>query len=774
MSIFIDNRMKHRTYTRFRYFAFKPKRHVNEVFSVLRHTNVNGKVQCGIHNISGPLFLVCFSLIISICEAVPTLAGNASQLAHVLSRRSWPSLKHYDIWNSDFADSSGTDNSIDTRDADIDFEILNKGNNFQIISESFTTNAQQNQNSVFNETLYNISENAQHQQLAQIYASSRKSKVIHLFPVPVDGECVSDDGRRTGSCFNPYECRMKGGSAKGECAMGFGVCCIFIANCNETIIQNLTYIVSPNFPSFMPSNFSSCTMKVKILNEDISQLRIDFYHFSLGQPNRRSGICDGDIFNVTGGPAGTFSLCGQNSGQHIYYDVGGKFLPRQTLYGTLRPLTYNQIYPNLNASEFGNGEQLIEISLNFSKRFLPIRLWEIRIAQIPFSLRAPAGCLQYHTSNEGIIQTFNFADNGRHLANQHYRICMRQEIEMCSIVYQPCDEQSFRIGPSIPVRTGIISNGAIDLNTMGSIMNMNTNNVNNNMLFDQNVIMSTTMPQESLISQTTPFRPTNIGINMTSPTTMLSVETSSTAMAMPITSTTLTTPSTSTIPTTSTMSIASNAPDALPTTELSATTAVVTTTPSPPAASTSSDTDAAPAPAPAPAPSPAPPPESSTASPVNNIVSTTTTTTIAPQLSDDIDGSGDGSDISVTPSTGTGASRRPQTTSGGFDLLGFLRTAFALGFRNKRNARQFYSTCSDRITMPCIIEDFINIGLGPLPGCEPVHCGFQFCSSGVWPCMIESTVTPFYIGIHFGNGIGKGSAEDNIGACLRFKQVQCP
>lgn len=75
--------------------------------------------------------------------------------------------------------------------------------------------------------------------------------------------------------------------------------------------------------------------------------------------------------------------------------------------------------------------------------------------------------------------------------------------------------------------------------------------------------------------------------------------------------------------------------------------------------------------------------------------------------------------------------------------------------------------------MPCIIEDFIGTGLGPLPGCEPVHCGMQFCSSGTWPCRIESTVTPFYVGIHFGDGTGKGSPEDNIGACLRYQQVQC-
>lgn len=46
----------------------------------------------------------------------------------------------------------------------------------------------------------------------------------------------------------------------------------------------------------------------------------------------------------------------------------------------------------------------IELFMNFTDRFAATRLWEIRIAQIPFSQRAPSGCLQYFTSLSGIIQ----------------------------------------------------------------------------------------------------------------------------------------------------------------------------------------------------------------------------------------------------------------------------------------------------------------------------------------------------------------------------------
>lgn len=91
----------------------------------------------------------------------------------------------------------------------------------------------------------------------------------------------------------------------------------------------------------------------------------------------------------------------------VYYNVGGRALPRQSLYGSLRPIRYDELYGDgmRNASSsFNESSKEIEINMKFTSRFLPSRLWEIRIAQIPFSQRAPAGCLQYFTGIEGIFQ----------------------------------------------------------------------------------------------------------------------------------------------------------------------------------------------------------------------------------------------------------------------------------------------------------------------------------------------------------------------------------
>lgn len=112
---------------------------------------------------------------------------------------------------------------------------------------------------------------------------------------------------------------------------------------------------------------------------------------------------------------------------------------------------------------------------------------------------------------------------------------------------------------------------------------------------------------------------------------------------------------------------------------------------------------------------------------------------------------------------------------GGF-FGGFPSFSFPSFFRtfSSRQSRQLYSPCTDRITLPCIVEDFIGAGMGDIPTCIPVHCGSTLCQAGIASCKVETSVTPFHIGVHFGDGkINKGSPEDNIGACLRYKQLPC-
>nr|XP_022909060.1 uncharacterized protein LOC111420314 [Onthophagus taurus] len=374
----------------------------------------------------------------------------------------------------------------------------------------------------------------------------RNSKVLNFIPIPVEEECLSTDGRRKGVCMNTYECRIQGGKSHGFCAMGFGVCCVFTATCDQDVFNNITYFVNPHFPD-LDIDMSLCLLKIKKIDQEISQIRLDFVHFNLGQPNRKTGICEDDVLLISGGSSNNLSICGYNSDQHVYFDVD-------------------------------NIDEPITMSMNLSKKVAK-RFWEIRVTQIPFSQRAPLSCLQYHTGLTGTIQTMNFAENGRHLANQDYNICIRQEKRMCSIIYEPCDENSFRISSN---------------NRQGSIAQMEV--TQNNQLFGNQ----------------------NQSIN------------------------------------------------------------------------------------------------------VNN---------------DEIEGSG-----------------------GDFDV---------------GEARNM-DLCVDKIIMPCGSDDFLMPGDVSKEFCSISRCGSSLCPKGEDPCKIETTVTPFSIGVHFGpSSRDNSSPDDNLGMCLVYKQIEC-
>ncbi|XP_014205988.1 uncharacterized protein LOC106637636 [Copidosoma floridanum] len=237
------------------------------------------------------------------------------------------------------------------------------------------------------------------------------TKILSFFPDPVVEDCLSKDKRRHGICMNRNDCREQRGISSGPCALGLGVCCVFTTSCSGEVLRNQTYITSPGFPNLIDQPMN-CSVLVKKIDNQISQLRIDFLHFNVGQPNRKTGVCDDDVMLVRSGER-TFQLCGWNSGQHIYMDVGEE------------PVT-------INFRLLGG---------------LVSRMWELRVVQLGFEQRAPAGCLQYHQSANGTLRTLNYLPgNGRYLANHDYLICMRQEYGMCSVAYSPCSSDSFRIG----------------------------------------------------------------------------------------------------------------------------------------------------------------------------------------------------------------------------------------------------------------------------------------------------------------------------------------
>lgn len=272
--------------------------------------------------------------------------------------------------------------------------------------------------------------------------SAREGKVFSLFNIIQfdNAGCrstssISSGGTggsyRNGTCYTSTECLEKGGSIAGSCAASFGVCCVFfVTSTGGNINQNCTYIRNPGYPNAYDGT-GQVSYTIQKCDSSVCSIRLDFESFTLQgtgnteeadtnlTPMTFGGLCL-DTFQVTTATGQNIpTICGENTGQHMYIDIGN------------------------GASDTSN------IQFNFGGDN-DNRRWEIKVTQIPCGTQGHpigCGCLQYHTGLTGRLSTFNFADeNDNHLMNQNYGICIRQEKNMCCIRYTPCeDARSFSI-----------------------------------------------------------------------------------------------------------------------------------------------------------------------------------------------------------------------------------------------------------------------------------------------------------------------------------------
>eukprot|EP00095_Tigriopus_kingsejongensis_P003080 maker-scaffold664_size116482-snap-gene-0.22 protein:Tk03080 transcript:maker-scaffold664_size116482-snap-gene-0.22-mRNA-1 annotation:"hypothetical protein SINV_00302" len=244
--------------------------------------------------------------------------------------------------------------------------------------------------------------------LAKEKVDNREGKVFSLFNIVQfkNGGCrststISGGGtgstNRNGTCFRMDECASKGGSVAGSCAAGFGVCCVFLVSTSgATVRQNCTYIRNPNFPNSYDGT-SQVSYNIQKCDRSVCSLRLDFESFTIqGTGNTAEvdsalvpldpgGVCL-DTFDVSTNTGSNIpTICGQNTGQHMYVDIG------------------NLASDTAQLSFAFNGD-----STN--------RQWEIKVTQIPCNTQG------------------------------QYSICIRQEAGFCCVEYIPClDAMSYSL-----------------------------------------------------------------------------------------------------------------------------------------------------------------------------------------------------------------------------------------------------------------------------------------------------------------------------------------
>merc|ERR1719272_1502012 len=267
----------------------------------------------------------------------------------------------------------------------------------------------------------------------EVENAPRNKKLFSLFSIvtfPNQGCASQDSSARNGTCYTSSECQNKGGTTSGNCAAGFGVCCLFIVSATSTTIsENCTYIQNPSYPSVY-ADTTALSYTINKCSSSVCNVRLDFETFTTLGPSittevTATGVCV-DTLVVTGTSGLTTPIiCGKNAGQHIYLEMGNS----------------------------GSTDTAV-LAFTFSGTST-VRTWEIKATQIPCGAahRPPDGCLQYHTTLSGRFQTFNFAETTTasmiHLAAQNYDVCIRQEAGYCCIEYSLCsDDWSWSISNS--------------------------------------------------------------------------------------------------------------------------------------------------------------------------------------------------------------------------------------------------------------------------------------------------------------------------------------
>jgi len=296
--------------------------------------------------------------------------------------------------------------------------------------------------------------------------TDRRKRNIGIFNVVrFQNEVCEGSNKQQGTCFTTDECEKNGGEASGSCAEGCGVCCTFSVNCGGRQSQNNTVFMSNNPVA------GECSATICPIDGTISQLRLDFTTFAIGEPSdgtapsginllngvatpdaaaagngvlhSTGGQCLQDSFVVTSpGASGSDVICGTNSGEHLYIEASQACNKLMFLLGR---------------------EPAME------------PMWSITVRQYAndHTNLAPTGCNQYHfdmddtdaLSVTGIVASFNYNNgNGRHLANQDQTICIRREEGMTRVCFSQAggmQVDDFRIstgskGDSMMMSAGLV------------------------------------------------------------------------------------------------------------------------------------------------------------------------------------------------------------------------------------------------------------------------------------------------------------------------------
>jgi len=267
-------------------------------------------------------------------------------------------------------------------------------------------------------------------------AQEEEGRVLSLFNVVRFQNDQCKGTSMNGTCYTKQECKDRGGTESGNCAEGFGVCCIISLACGGSSHDNNTYLVKSSVTAGTTCSYQICPASSKIC-----RIRYDFTTHTLASNAVATTVLETSSPKFSDGNAGaagncvsdTFSIanmggdnppviCGTNDGQHMILDTDGQSC--QDALFTIGSDTHT-------------------------------RKWDIHVTQYTCEEMetakgaGPSGCLQYHTGSSGHFASFAFpitasligstkvGSTVTHLNNQDYKICFRKESGKGKMCYTP-------------------------------------------------------------------------------------------------------------------------------------------------------------------------------------------------------------------------------------------------------------------------------------------------------------------------------------------------
>lgn len=253
-----------------------------------------------------------------------------------------------------------------------------------------------------------------------------------------------------GTCLTSTECSDRGGDHKGNCAQGFGVCCVKqIKGCTgQTVSHNNTYIANEGYPTVLAANVARSCAYTVTRDGDICQLRLDFDDVVL--------VPGANGLSTVAGAMGSISV------------AGGSGIDPPVVTGLL---TGDHMYVEVHATD-----PVITIT-TLANALAVSQKWNIRVQQVACDSewKAPRDCTQWFTASSGTVRSYNSRDataaNNKELTDQSMTICIRQNAGMCGVTLSA---ETFSVGDATAA-AGQVGNTAgtaamCNMNWEGAVM----------------------------------------------------------------------------------------------------------------------------------------------------------------------------------------------------------------------------------------------------------------------------------------------------------------